>query len=183
MQRITMIIVTVIIAGFLSSCDDDLRHALDMAGDNRAELEKVLLHFKNDPDPLKYKAARFLIENMPYHYSFDGNGIERYDSAYLAMAGIPLQIRDSILRATLDTIDFYDQKQISDILKIGAYQLIEIINNACDTWNESSWKEDYPEEIFFDYVLPYHIYNEQLSEWQNMVDKEFPLPNVTYYQK
>ena len=174
MQRITMIIVTVIIAGFLSSCDDDLRHALDMAGDNRAELEKVLLHFKNDPDPLKYKAARFLIENMPYHYSFDGNGIERYDSAYLAMAGIPLQIRDSILRATLDTIDFYDQKQISDILKIGAYQLIEIINNACDTWNESSWKEDYPEEIFFDYVLPYHIYNEQLSEWQNMVDKEFP---------
>ena len=34
---------------------------------NKAELEKVLKHFKHDS--LKYRAACFLIENMPGKYS------------------------------------------------------------------------------------------------------------------
>ena len=56
------------------SCDRRLDDALDMAGDNRGELEKVLRHFKNNPDTLRYSAAVFLIENMPYHYTQDGKG-------------------------------------------------------------------------------------------------------------
>lgn len=53
---------------FSVSCTPDrqrLDAALEAAGDNRAELEKVLRHYKGDT--LKYRAARFLIENMPYH--------------------------------------------------------------------------------------------------------------------
>mgnify|MGYP000795325728 CR=1 FL=1 len=45
----------------------NLETALIQAGDNRAELEKVLNHYA--VDSLKYKAACFLIENMHYHYS------------------------------------------------------------------------------------------------------------------
>nr|WP_310648363.1 hypothetical protein [Bacteroides thetaiotaomicron] len=45
-----------------------LETALQQAGENRVELEKVLSHYKTDPaDSLKYKAACFLIENMPYY--------------------------------------------------------------------------------------------------------------------
>ena len=51
----------------LCSCDARLNSALDQAGSNRDEMEKVLEHFKDDPDTLKYSAAVFLIENMPYH--------------------------------------------------------------------------------------------------------------------
>lgn len=162
------------IAGILSACDGNLRHSLNMAGDNREELEKVLCHFKRNPDPLKYKAAIFLIENMPYHYSFEGSGIEQYDSAYLVMTGKPLQMRDSAFRVILETIDFSETKYIPDIKNLDADRLILIIDEACNTWRDSSWSKNYPEEIFLEYVLPYRIYNEQLSDWLSTVDEEFP---------
>ena len=52
----------------LQSCRRDaaLERALAFAGDNRRELEGVLLHYKDDS--LKQAAARFLIANMPYHF-------------------------------------------------------------------------------------------------------------------
>ena len=66
-----------------AACDRNLDRALQQAGENRGEMEKVLAHFKDDPDPLKYRAAKFLIENMPYHYTYEGKAIEAYDSIYL----------------------------------------------------------------------------------------------------
>lgn len=45
-----------------------LELALRIAKGNRTELEKVLYYYQQDAtDSLKYKAACFLIENMPYH--------------------------------------------------------------------------------------------------------------------
>ena len=42
----------------------------DAAG-NRIQLWSVLLHYRwSDPDRQKYEAARFLIDNMHYHYSY-----------------------------------------------------------------------------------------------------------------
>ena len=54
----------------LSACTNGVSHldiALQQAKHNKAELEKVLKHFKHDS--LKYRAACFLIENMPGKYS------------------------------------------------------------------------------------------------------------------
>lgn len=48
--------------------DDYLEQALELAGDNRSELEAVLDHYKDEPE--KLRAARYLIENMPGHYSY-----------------------------------------------------------------------------------------------------------------
>ena len=44
-----------------------LERTFQRAGENRAELEKVLRHYEDDT--LKLRAAKFLIENMPYHFS------------------------------------------------------------------------------------------------------------------
>lgn len=57
-----------------------LESALVFAGDNREELEKVLSHYRDDS--LKFKAAIFLIENMPYYYTYKG---EVLDSFYEAL--------------------------------------------------------------------------------------------------
>ena len=57
-----------VILSILTSCSMQktkgvsLEHALSMAGENRAELEKVLEYYKNDS--LKLEAARFLIRYM-----------------------------------------------------------------------------------------------------------------------
>lgn len=47
-----------------------MEYALEFAGENRGELEKVLEHY-NDSG-LKQDAARFLIENMPRYFSYEG---------------------------------------------------------------------------------------------------------------
>ncbi len=48
--------------------EQELESALEFALDNRSELEKVLAHYADDS--LKLKAAKYLIVNMPGHYSY-----------------------------------------------------------------------------------------------------------------
>ena len=71
MKHITYILLFFCISTSCSSNHQDtkLEKALILAGNNRSTFENVLKHYKNDS--LKYKAARFLIENMPYHYSLE----------------------------------------------------------------------------------------------------------------
>ena len=60
-----------------------LEVALRSAGDNRGELEKVLCYYKRkNTDSLKYKAACYLIENMPFHRYSVGEQLENYKSYY-----------------------------------------------------------------------------------------------------
>jgi hypothetical protein len=54
---------------------------LEQAGENRIELQKVLEHYKQEP--LKLKAAEFLISYMGYNkFSFEGEIIARYDTLF-----------------------------------------------------------------------------------------------------
>ena len=160
--------------GCLLSCDRIPEQALQQAGENRAEMEKVLAHFKDDPDPLKYRAAKFLIENMPYHYTYEGDAVEAYDSAYLQMADEPLPDRNQFFKERTDSIRFTDKRFAIDIQSVKADYLIRAIDDACDTWRSSSWQDDYDEDLFFNYVLPYRILNEPLSDWRAAIAKEHP---------
>lgn len=65
-----------LIAGILEACNASgrLEYALECAATNKGELEKVLEHYKDEPE--KYKAACFLIENMPYHYALEGEELD-----------------------------------------------------------------------------------------------------------
>ena len=54
------------------SCKEEgqLEKALDKAGENKIEFFKVLKHYSQSPkDSLKLEAAKFLIRNIPQHYS------------------------------------------------------------------------------------------------------------------
>ena len=78
---IVSVISTVTICTIVVSCgkkhtNDYLEYALRAAGNNRSELEAVLDHYKDDPE--KLAAARFLIENMPGHYSYKSQRINDY---------------------------------------------------------------------------------------------------------
>ena len=68
MRKLLYLIIVVLAT---SGCNKEIKHALEKAGENRAELEKVLEYFANDSDPLKYEAAKFLIENMPSQSQLD----------------------------------------------------------------------------------------------------------------
>lgn len=37
-----------------------------------------------------------------------------------------------------------------------------------------NWHHDYNTEIFFDYVLPYRLLNENVSDWRKIVRENYP---------
>lgn len=171
---ILAVILLILLPSLFLSCDNRLEVALDMAKENRTEMEKVLEHFKHDPDRLKYRAAEFLIGNMPYHYSFIGRGMEEYDSIYARMAIEPKQTRDSLFQELMKEIDFREKQPQWDIEALDAVQLTEEIEEACIAWSNAPWSKEYDTHIFLDYVLPYRLFNEQPSDWHTTIDEEYP---------
>ena len=81
--------------------DPDLENALRQAGENRSQLEQVLDHYRNDS--LKYKAACFLIANMPGHYSILSDELSNYKQHLLQY--------DAYLKALADPKYKYNQRR------------------------------------------------------------------------
>lgn len=170
MKIISLICAAVVL---LASCNQDLDYSLELSASNRSELEKVLNHFKDDSNPLKYEAAKFLIENMPYHLAYYGSEAEKYQDAYTIMAKNAQDLRDSVAKKETSSLDPSKLQKVSDILTVKADCLIKVINEACDTWEKVNWNKDYDKSLFFNYVLPYRMNDELLSDWHEEIDKDF----------
>lgn len=164
------IIAAIATAGLFScSAPSPLERALKRAGDNRGELEKVLTHYRQrDEDSLKYKAACFLIENMPYHYTYGGETVEEYHRELLALvrkAEAPIidSIRDR-LRQAAGRLSAGRTKIEADIEHVGAEFLINHIDRVFLT-RDYPWNKEVSFRDFRDHVLPYRINTEPLEEW------------------
>lgn len=174
LHRYIFNIIYFIIALTLCSCNQKLNESLDYAEKNREEMMKVLDYFSNNKDPLKYESAKFLIENMPFHSSFEGKEMRKYIQAYDQIGAEPKEFRDSVWRRLVKEIYVKDFKTYPDVKKIEANFLIRAINEAVDTWRAVNWNNDYDESIFFDYVLPYRVSTEPLSDWRTFIKGEYP---------
>jgi hypothetical protein len=168
----TFFFVLIVISGLCHSCknDSDLSLALKIAGDNRPELEKVLKHYRNDS--LKYKAAVFLIENMPGHYT-------RSDTAYMnayyaAIDSVMLlcknesdKMRDSLFHQTVARFTNLQQKLIGDIHIIKSGYLIDHIDRAFFSLQMGDWAQHINFDDFCEYLLPYKVCEAQdLDDWR-----------------
>ena len=171
--RAYMLAITSLFFG-VSSCTSNLGRSLKMAGENRKELELVLDHFKDDSNPLKYESAKFLIENMPYHYTYNGDAVNEFNELYINAATEALNKRTEFFNTNADNIQS-SMLPVYDITTIKSDYLIKAINDACDMWCNSPWYGKYDKSIFFEYVLPYCIENEPLSDWRKTISEEFPL--------
>lgn len=165
----------IILSPFLIiSCNDNIEVAMMVAENNTEELVKVLGHFKDDPNPLKYSSAKFLIENMPYQYSFKSEEVDKINELYLNTSKESLNKRTEFFNKNADSIKS-PMPPVYDITTLKADYIIKAIDDACDMWCNSPWYEMYDKEIFFDYVLPYRIEHEPLSDWRQTISEEFPL--------
>jgi hypothetical protein len=119
-----------------------LEHALKLAGVNRSELEKVLAHYSQNPaDSLKYKAACFLIENMIYYYSYEGEILDDYSQIYkeISTSGKEPQ---SILDSFVVKFGYISRQNLikkPDIREIKSDYLIHNIEWAFKVWKEQPW--------------------------------------------
>ncbi|MBR7036260.1 MAG: hypothetical protein IKI25_10940, partial [Bacteroidales bacterium] len=171
-MKFNILIVT--IALLLTSCfraQSPLEQSLKLAGDNRAELEKVLAHYENEGDAQKLEAARFLIANMPGHSSY---GTERINDYYtialnLARSGMdPRAQYDSLLYLSQNQFAGLQSQVAPDLKIIKADYLINSIDKAFAAWRGNRFAEHVTFDEFCEWLLPYKCVEMQsMDAWRD----------------
>ena len=162
---------------FISSCNTSelrLDYALEMAEDNRTGLEKVLAHFRDDPNRLE--AARFIIGNMPGKYTLDSSSVAGNEPYYEALNSYLENHNDYGANGIYETIDGIEivtgrpnviAGYSSDLKTISPDFLIRRIDESVSRWESSPWKDETPFEDFLRFILPYRVYE---SWWDGAED-------------
>ena len=177
---------TVVLLAFIS-CDNipkDVNLALDLAGDNKKELEAVINHYKALGNNQKLEAAYFLIKNMPYQYHKTNNEAQTLYIDYLQKSAdslnnntSPYQMdrwiygRDSTYKIRKvwkrrarrqDKWDVIKEQYPSnnfelvfDIKMISKDLLIENIDEAFTAWRDAPWHAKIDFKKFCKTILPY----------------------------
>lgn len=152
-----------------------LEYSLKFAGDNRIELEKVLDFYSQTPaDSLKYKAACFLIRNMPNYYSYYSPEIDSVKNLFQAVAHQQMNEAQALQIAQEKYGNLANQQQFKTVYDshvITAYYLIQNIEHAFNMWNKQPWGKHVKFEDFCEYILPYRIAYEPLEEWRDTYSK------------
>ena len=149
-----------------------LERALAAAGPNRAELEKVLVRYAARPeDSLKYRAAVFLIENMPGHTYYKGEQLDNYLEYYAILPEAISSGRGSAaavdtIRTRYGALDLSSLEHLSDIGTVDSAYLCSNIDWAFKVWEEQPWCRNVSFGDFCEYILPYRVGNETLAEWR-----------------
>ena len=169
MKYILFILLVLTLAACQSEKDRRLEYALEFAGDNHVELEKVLEHYRTDPE--KLEAARFLIRNMPGWYSYEGNEL---DSIHHLLVGVcegrPISKRE---KNKWNRISFDSLFKIYDAQVITAEYLIDNIDLAFEVWRKYPWNRNLSFDDFCELILPYRIADEPLSDWRKLYYEDY----------
>ena len=174
-MRITIIFSVLI---FLFSCGprdfkipEQVKEVLELSGENRAQLEKVISHFKEEGNVIKEEAAYFLIGNMKNHgylvyklvdstgaeVDFDVLDYEDYEA--LLNGWDKIENNRGEIRFEKDTF-YHDYNEIT------SEYLIKNIDLAWKAWDENEWAQHLSFDQFCEYVLPYRSSNEPIEEWR-----------------
>jgi hypothetical protein len=163
---------------FFASCGypPEVENALQCAGDNRSELEKVLEHYSQPDDKLKYKTACFLIANMPEHEFCAGEAIDAYRDGLLSMDSIDVRT-SGVLDSIWHSVEHAPvSRAVRHVTSIKADYLIPEIDEAFNSWEQAPWKDSISFDMFLHYIAPYCVDNEPLVRSRKMLrDKYYPV--------
>lgn len=159
--RATRLVMPLISLLLLCSCNKKLEQALELAKENRCELENVLEHFNSYSTRKEYKSAQFLIGNMPPHYTQKSEAVDSFSNWMLANID---SLTTPLLRKRWKEYSDFDISWVyPDIQYVTSEFLIDNIERAVEIWKKSPWRNEVSEDLFLNYVLPYRFHNETLS--------------------
>lgn len=161
----TLLLSSLIVMSVSCAKPTRLEQALCYAGENRAELQKVLDRYReNEKDSLKYQAAVFLIENMPYHYSYIGKKVDSYyqNIDFVLSQNVSSDKILSDLKTMNERLGRPDVQ--SDIRLMDAQTLINHIDCIFRT-KEYPWYREMSFDDFCEYLLPYRVGREPITDW------------------
>jgi hypothetical protein len=148
---------------------DPVADALKAAGKNRAEMQKVLDHYKGDPQ--KLAAARFLLEHMigkayKVVVTVDKAGKDvGFDALKYPSLDAATKAYDELERKHGTLTD--KTTPIYDLETLKADFLVEHIDLAFEAWRSLPWAKNVTWETFRDYVLPYRGGKEPAETWRS----------------
>lgn len=157
----------------------DIKSALITADTNRSELKVVLDHYrKTDPNPYKLRAAQFLIENMPAHYSYEEDDIYQYyqyaEKILTNHAITPEQQRDSLLVITDLKYKGLTDLTVPDLQIIKASYLIDNIDKSYAQWTTCPWASQVTFNEYLEWMLPYKAVElQELDYWRDTLKTHF----------
>ena len=148
-----------------------LAQSLAEAGSNRGELEQVLSHYRELGEPLKIRAAEFLIANMSDKgfslvrladtrgrvIPYDATRYDSYQKAASALNGLEQKYAGAKFRPLR-----FD----ADLATMKADYLIRNIDLAFAAWRSKPWAKKVSFDTFLNYILPYRGSNEPLDNWR-----------------
>jgi hypothetical protein len=148
------------VACWFSACQNTpLERALKIAGENRKNMERVLAYYRRVPaDTLKFRAAVFLIENMPGHYSY--SDIRWQEDYYREIENaVKPTYTTAYNKEIIEEISAkYGSRKheiVEDIQLLSAAHLVDHIERSFDVWQNGEWATHVSFEDFCEYILPY----------------------------
>lgn len=151
-------------AGLLG-CTNDAKRTVDRSGS--PELAAFYEQATRSNDKSLRKRALYLIENMAGKYAMLDGGKGAVFGAYLdslEQSNAKSSTRDFSHTAMIDGEGgekfWYS---IGDTTQIKADSLWLDLQFASRIWNDSPWRNQYPESVFREYVMPYRISTEPLD--------------------
>ena len=176
------VIITALCILLCASCTEEsryLHYALNAAGENKNELKAVLHHYSvEDKDSEKLEAAKYLIINMPAHYSYrDTAAINSYYRKALEILGTgpnPDWQRDTLRQISDMEYAGITKDIISDVRIMTADYLISSIDNAFQEWRTRPWSKHLTFDEFRDWILPYKVTEMQsLDAWRDTLSLHY----------
>lgn len=125
-------------------------------------------------DSLKYKAALFLIDNLPYHQGVDSGDLRPMYKSYELFSTGKFSYQEALDSAARQ-YGFSGVGKIAmkkDVYIAPAY-LVGNIEWAFKVWREQPWGKNVSFEQFCEYVLPYRVGNEKLEPWRERLYYQF----------
>lgn len=126
-------------------------------------------------DSLKRQAALFLLENLPYYYSYERSTAldahlktyELYGTGKYSLE----EVQDSV-RKLYGNTNLAGLRLVSDV-KIKPDLLIDHLEWAFKVWREQPWGKNVSFHDFCEYILPYRIKDEPLKAWREEIYKKY----------
>jgi hypothetical protein len=172
-----------ILISLFTSCSTTpkgVREALEASGINRAELEKVIEHYQTTGETQKLKATYFLIANMAgkcseyYNYNDEAYKIvtrDKEDSLFRSRGRVAYDSLCTQIELLKDIAGRYPLIT-KDVETISSSYLIENIDYAFRAWREP-WARHFSFDEFCQYILPYRVRNEPLSNWRKILYEKY----------
>ena len=154
-----------------------VNEVLKMAGDNRHELEKVIRYYRHSGEKEKLAAARFLIKHMPGKVSvIDSVSMDIFRLVKEEWHRFEKKRDlDAYLNPVIDSLLSHQRTGktvIKDLDVIKADFLIENIELSFAVW-EQPWSKHYTFDQFCEYILPYRVRTEPLSDWRRKLTEQY----------